>query len=276
LHATIMASYSSLRENMRIDGSVVLITGASEGIGAACADVFRRRGARVALVARNEAKLRQVAGSDGLAIPGDIVHPEVRELAVAQTLQHFGRIDILINNAGIGLFAPSWRAPEEDVRRMVEVNLFAALGFIRLVVPEMRARRSGMIVNVGSIGGKVTLPWLSLYSATKFALGSLTEGLRMELMPDGVRTMLVCPGYVSTNFQDNALAGAPPPAIRNSKVLLITPQRCAEDIADGVEKNKRTVITPPGGQWFILASRLFGGFLERRLAKIYHALASPR
>ena len=98
----------------------------------------------------------------------------------------------------------------------------------------------------------------------------------MELMPDGVRTMLVCPGYVSTNFQDNALAGAPPPAIRNSKTFLITPQRCAEDIADGVEKNKRTVITPPGGRWFILASQLFGGFVEERLAKIYHALPSPK
>ena len=83
----------------------------------------------------------------------------------------------------MGMYAPSWNAPIDDVRRMFELNFFAPLALTQLVVPHMRERRSGMIVNVGSIAGKVTLPWFTLYSASKYALGSLTDGLRMELKP---------------------------------------------------------------------------------------------
>ena len=257
---------------MQIKGSVVLITGASQGIGAACADAFRRRGARLALVARTREKLERVASPDGLPLAGDITNAEFRRHAVDEAHARYGRIDILINNAGIGLFAPAWSAPLDEVRAMVELNLFAALGMTQLVVPQMRARRSGMIVNVGSIAGRVTLPWLSLYSATKFALGSMTDGLRMELRPDNIKTMLVCPGYVDTDFQDNALAGRPPEKIRNSKTFLISPERCAEDIARGVEKEKRTVVTPGAGRWFILARHLLPGPVDAQLARIYHNL----
>jgi short-subunit dehydrogenase len=118
----------------------------------------------------------------------------------------------------------------------------------------------------------VTLPWLSLYSATKFALGSMTDGLRMELRLDNVKTMLVCPGYVDTDFQDHALAGRPPEKIRNSKTFLISAERCAEDIARGVEKGKRTVVTPGTGRWFILARHLLPTAVDAQLARIYHSL----
>ena len=93
----------------------------------------------------------------------------------------------------------------EEVRRLMELNFFALLGLTQLVAPHMRARRSGTIVNVGSIGGKIVLPWMTLYSASKYAVGALTEGLRMELRRDGVRTMLVCPGYVQDRFQQHAM-----------------------------------------------------------------------
>lgn len=257
---------------MQIDGSVVLITGASRGIGAACADEFRKRGARLALVARSREGLERTAGPDGLAIPGDITDAAFRKRAVEETLARYGRIDILINNAGVGLFAPAWAAPLDDVRAMVEVNLFAALGMIQLVAPGMRALRRGMIVNLGSIAGRVTLPWLTLYSATKFALASLTDGLRMELAPGNVQTMLVCPGYVDTEFQDHTLAGRPPEKIRKSKAFLISPRRCARDIARGVEKNRRTVVTPGSGRWFILARHCLPRLVDAQLARIYHSL----
>ena len=159
---------------MRVDGKVVLITGASEGIGAACAAEFGRFGAKLSLTARKEAGLARAGGVDALLTPGDIIEEATRRAAVERTLDRFGRIDILINNAGIGLYTPSWRAPMEETRRMWEVNYFALLGMIQLVVPHMRASRSGTIVNVGSIGGKMTLPWLTLYSSTKYAIGSLT------------------------------------------------------------------------------------------------------
>lgn len=272
-HATIMSFRTGPSRTMQIDGSVALITGGSEGIGAACARSFHRRGAKVALIARNREKLEATAAAvDGLALAGDLCDGDFRRRAVEQTLERYGRIDVLINNAGIGLYAPAWSAPLADVRAMMELNLFATLELTQLVAPGMRARRRGMIVNVSSIAGKVTLPWLTLYSASKHMLGSLTNGLRMELQPDNVQAMLVCPGYVSTRFQDHVLSGRPPEKIRNSQTFLITPERCAEDMARGVEKDKRTVVTPGGAWWFVLAARLLPATVDAQLARIYHSL----
>lgn len=253
---------------MIIDRKVVLITGASEGIGAACAREFRLRGARLSLNARSEDKLKEVGGPDALAEAGDIALPEVRRRVVERTLERFGAIDILINNAGIGLYAPAWEAKPADARALFELNFFAALDMIRLVVPHMRERRSGMVVNIGSIAGKVTLPWFTLYSASKFALGSLTEGLRMELAADGIRMMLVCPGYVSTAFQSHALAGAAPDRLLRGRRFAITAEQCAAAVARGVERDARTVVTPRIGWALIAAVRLFPRIVEAQMAKI--------
>src|SRR5450759_4886792 len=97
-----------------------------------------------------------------------------------------------------------------------------------------------MLVNVGSIGGKVVLPWMTLYSVTKSALGALTEGQRIELMRDGVRTMLVCPGYVKTGFQKNVRFGQSPEKVQKARCFAITPEQCAEAIRRGVERDART------------------------------------
>jgi short-subunit dehydrogenase len=131
----------------------------------------------------------------------------------------------------------------------------------------MRERRDGTIVNVGSIGGKMTLPWLTLYSASKYAVGSLTEGLRMELLRDNVHAMLVCPGYVQTRFQQNALRGGPPSDIARSRKFAITPEECALRIRRGVERRARTVMAPAISGWLmILLYRLFPGVAQRRMA----------
>ncbi len=257
---------------MRIEGRVALITGASQGIGAACAQALRGRGARLALVSRSAEKLERVARPGDLAIPADITSEDGRRRAVDTTIDAFGRVDILVNNAGIGLYAPSDAAPLDEIRRMFELNFFAALGLIQLVAPAMRERRSGSIVNVGSIAGKVTLPWFSLYSASKHALGSLTNGLRMELAPHGIHCMVVCPGYVKTDFQDHVLGGRPPERIRRAKEFAITPEVCAGAIVNGIERRARTVMTPRAGWLFVLASRLFPGTVDARLAAIYHKL----
>ena len=164
-----------------------------------------------------------------------------------RTLERFGAIDILINNAGVGIYQPSWEMPMEEARYLMELNFFAPLAMTQLVVPHMRARRSGMIVNVGSIGGKVTLPWMTLYSVSKYALGALTEGQRMELMRDGIHTMLVCPGYVKTGFQKNVRAGSTPEQVQKARRFAITPEQCAEAIRRGVERDARTVVTPALG-----------------------------
>jgi short-subunit dehydrogenase len=252
---------------MRIDGKVVLITGASEGIGAACAAEFARGGAKLSLAARSEAGLARAGGPDALITPGDLLDDAVRRRVVERTLERYGVIDILINNAGVGSYAPSWAAPMDETRRMFELNFFAMLGMIQLVAPHMRERRDGTIVNVGSIGGKMTLPWLTLYSASKYAVGSLTEGLRMELLRDNVHAMLVCPGYVQTRFQQNALRGGPPSDIARSRKFAITPEECARRIRRGVERRARTVMAPAISGWLmVLLYRLFPGQAQKRMA----------
>jgi short-subunit dehydrogenase len=255
---------------MRIDGKVVLISGASEGIGAACVEAFRRRGGRLSLVARSREKLEAVGGPAAVITAGDVTLPETREAAVAATLDRFGAIDILINNAGMGSYDPAWNTPLPDARSLFELNFFAPLALTQMVAPHMRARASGVIVNVSSLAGKVTLPWLTLYSASKYALCSLSDGLRMELKKDGIHTITVCPGYVKTNFQDHALGGAPPPKISLGKKLAITPEQCAEAIARGVERGARTVMAPLSGWLLVGAERLFPSLVDAQLAAILH------
>jgi short-subunit dehydrogenase len=255
---------------MQIPNRVVLITGASEGIGAACAAEFARCGAKLVLTARSEAGLRKAAAAaeapDALIVPGDLTDDAHRRTLAARAIERFGAIDILINNAGLGLYVPSWAVPMEDARRLMELNFFAPLALTQLVAPQMRERRTGLIVNVGSIAGKVTLPWMTLYSLSKFALGSLTEGMRMELLASGVRTMIVCPGYVKTGFQQHVVAGQAPDRVIKGRRFAIEPRECAEAIRRGVERDARTIVTPRAGWALVLASRLFPGLVEARLA----------
>jgi len=252
---------------MKIDGKVVIVTGASAGIGAACAAEFARAGAKLSLCARSEEGLRRAAGDQALITAGDLTEESVRRRVVERTLERFGAIDILINNAGIGLYIPSWEAPEAEVRRLMELNFFAVLGMIRLVTPHMRARRGGTIVNVGSIGGKIVLPWLTVYSASKFAVGALTEGLRMELRRDGIRTMLVCPGYVLTEFQQRSVGEVPPQMVKGRR-FAITATECAASIRRGVERDARTVMTPRVGWLLVALARLLPRAVEARMARM--------
>jgi len=252
---------------MKLDGKVALITGASAGIGAACAAEFARAGARLSLCARSEEGLRGAAGDQALITAGDLTDENVRRRVVDRTLERFGAIDILINNAGVGLYIPSWEAPEAEVRRLMELNFFAVLGMIRLVTPHMRARGSGTIVNVGSIGGKIVLPWLTVYSASKYAVGALTEGLRMELRRDGIRTMLVCPGYVLTEFQQRSVGVAPPQVVRGRR-FAITAAECAVDIRRGVERDAHTVMSPRMGWLLVALARLLPRAVQARLARM--------
>ena len=254
---------------MKLRGKVVVITGASEGIGAACVREFHDRGAHVALTARSGDKLTALAAPGDVPVAGDITDPFTRSRIVEETMAAHGRIDVLVNNAGAGLYAPSHRAPLDEARRMFELNFFSALALTQLVIPHMKRQQSGCIVNVGSIGGKITLPWFTLYSASKYALGALTEGLRIELKGTGVHVVLVCPGYVRTGFQQNVLAGQPPdlgPAMRRWS---ITPEKCARDLVRGVERGARTVVTPRSGWLMIAAARLFPGVTDNVLGSTY-------
>ncbi len=261
---------------MQLTGRVAIVTGASRGIGAALAHDLRKAGAKLVLTARDEEALRSVSAPGEAVVAGDITEAETRERILAMALEHYGRVDLLVNNAGVGFYRNSIEAESAEIRALWELNFFAPLELARLLVPQMLvqprlsgATEAGMVVNVASIAGKVTLPWFTMYSASKYALCSWTEGLRMEFLGKGIRTLAVCPGYVKTDFQANVLSGDPPPPLAASKErFAITPAACSAAICRGIQRNKRTIVSPASNWALVALARTLPGVLERRLARI--------
>jgi short-subunit dehydrogenase len=255
---------------MHVEGKIVLITGASEGIGAACAAAFRQRGARVVLVARSADKLAAVARQEDLVLTADLTDESSREQIISRTRAHFGRIDVLVNNAGAGLYVPAHEACPADAHRLFELNFFAPLHLVQLVAPDMKRLGSGAIVNISSVAGKVTLPWFTLYSASKQAIASLGDGLRLELRRYGIHCMNVFPGYFRTNFQNNVLKGRVPPALGGLKRRWsISPEQCAGAIVRGLERNARSVVAPWSGSFLVAAYALAPVLVDRFFERIY-------
>jgi NAD(P)-dependent dehydrogenase (short-subunit alcohol dehydrogenase family) len=186
---------------------VALITGASTGIGQAAANLFAERGWRVAATMRNPSDCVALAKHQRvMVLPLDVTDPASVGAAVAATLEHFGRIDVAVNNAGYGLFGPFETATEEQIRRQFATNVDGVFAVTRAVLPAMRCQGSGTIINVASLGGLITLPFFSLYHATKFAVVGFTESLSFELAPLGIRAKFVAPGGVATDFAGRSLA----------------------------------------------------------------------
>ena len=184
-----------------------------------------------------------------LTVAGDITCGETRKHLVDRTIATFGRIDILINNAGVGQYGWPSEVDTEISKRMFDVNVFSALALTQLVMPSMRDRKSGVIVNIGSVGGKVSLPWFVMYCATKWALHCIDDSLRRELKPHGVSVIKVCPGIVNTKFREHVLAGSAPRAVQEIR-RVVSPDQVAAAIIRGIERKQRTVYVPAIGRAF--------------------------
>ena len=187
---------------------MVIVTGASSGIGEAISLACACEGARVALVARRKARLEAVAdevrrlGGEPLVLATDLVEPAAAQQVVDRIRGQWGRADALVNNAGQGMLASFEQTTPEDLRRLFEINVVSILAMTQAVLPLMRQQRDGHILNISSIAGRHGTPWRSAYSATKFALGGLMESLRQELRGSGIRVSLVYPVNVPTEFRD--------------------------------------------------------------------------
>jgi NAD(P)-dependent dehydrogenase (short-subunit alcohol dehydrogenase family) len=191
-------------DNFNFDGKAVLITGGSRGLGLVLARRLGRMGARIAILARDQEELRRARadlrerGTDVLAIQCDVRDSAQVEVAVRAVAAQLGPIDVLINNAGVITVGPMELMTDEDHEEALQTHFWGPLHMTLAVLPEMRRRGRGRIVNISSIGGKVPVPHLLPYCASKFALTALSEGMRAELLKDGVVVTTVCPGLMRT------------------------------------------------------------------------------
>jgi len=194
------------RSRFDLDGKVVLITGGSRGLGLILARQFAAEKARVVICARDHIELDrarvdlQQQGAEVRSFPCDVTDPE----AVQKMVDEIGQIDVLVNNAGIIQVGPIDTMTAEDFRRSLKTHFWGPLNTILAVLPQMRMRKAGRIVNISSVGGRVSVPHLLPYSASKFALVGLSRGLRSELRNDGILVTTVCPGLMRTGSPRNA------------------------------------------------------------------------
>jgi NAD(P)-dependent dehydrogenase (short-subunit alcohol dehydrogenase family) len=206
------------RRGKPLDGKVVFITGGSRGLGLALADEFLRAGCRVAIAARNAAELEKAEQKLRKHLPWthkrsvfsvecDVTKPETLQTAIDSATRELGEIDILVNNAGIITVAPMSNQPLESYQQAMDTNFYGTLHTSNAVLPRMRARRSGTIVNITSIGGLVAVPHLLPYTASKFAAVGLSRGMHAELRPYGVNVLTVCPWLMRTGSHLHAIFG---------------------------------------------------------------------
>jgi uncharacterized protein len=246
---------------MDIRDQVIIITGASSGFGELIARQAVRAGARVALVARSAEKLQQLAKELGgaqhaLAVPADVTDATAVSQMVATVLAHFGRIDVLVNNAGYGMFDPVATLPVDAVEGMLNVNLIGALRCTQAVLPHMQARRSGQIITMASIAGLIPLLNMGGYCASKYALLGLFETLQLELAGTGIRCALICPGPSLTPFMEHADINKYP---RVTRILpWIKPEQVATAAIRAIQwRTNGHVILPGLLIPLVIASRLF-------------------
>lgn len=179
----------------------VLITGASVGIGKATAELFQQKGWNVVATMRKPEAGKELAALENVLVTAlDVTHEASIEAAVRAAEERFGGVDVLVNNAGYGVYGPLEATPVESIRQQFETNVVGLLATTKAVVPGMRKRGSGVIVNVSSIVGRITFPFSTPYSGSKFAVEGISEALSFELRELGVRVKVVEPGVIKTNF----------------------------------------------------------------------------
>lgn len=252
---------------MELTGKVVVVTGASMGIGEAIAKVFAEQGAGVVLLSRDAARAEAARERIGypertIALSCDVRHSEEIDRVLGLTLHHFKRVDVWINNAGHGLMDSVAEVELPACHELFETNFFGALSGMQAVIPVMRQQGGGTIINISSVAGHIPLPFHGAYSASKFALNAIGKAAAVELKKDGIHVLTVCPGYVRTAFSQNAVRGNEPKTVRPAAIRGISAERVARATLRGYLKGKRELIVPWWMHVPVKLYQLFPGLVE--------------
>ena len=264
-------------------GKVAIVTGASSGIGRATALALAREGVGVAVAARREERLRQVAGEieaaggQALGVVTDVARREDVERLVAATVERFGRLDIMVNNAGFGHYATVEEADEGEARRLFDVNFFGTLYGVQAALAVMRRQGSGHIVNVASVVGRRGFPFHGLYAASKFAVIGLTEALRGELAGSAIRATAILPSSTRTEFFEAAPRPEGYPAGPMGPVQ--SPEKVARAIVGCLKRPRGEVLLVPLMRPALATAVLFPGLADWVAGRVYlrqhKRMASP-
>lgn len=257
---------------MEMEGKVVVVTGASMGIGEAIAKIFADQGAGIVMLSRDSSRAEAARHRVGhpertLALACDVRHREEIDRALGLTLHHFDRVDVWINNAGVGMRDSVADMEMAACRELFDTNLFGAIACLQAVVPAMREAGGGSIINISSVAGHIPLVFGAAYSASKFAMNAIGKAARLELLNDNIHVLTVCPGYVATDFGQNMIAvrrgNTRPKSVRG-----ITAERVARAVYDGYRKKKREVIVPWTMHPVVKLYQLFPSLVEWGMMKV--------
>tara|TARA_B100000401_G_scaffold284780_1_gene194638 strand:- start:816 stop:1619 length:804 start_codon:yes stop_codon:yes gene_type:complete len=243
---------------------VVIITGASSGIGKSCAFEFARAGASVVLASRNFELLNEIhnklisKGYHSIAIKTDVTNPEDCKHLISETLRVFKKIDILINNAGISMRANFNDLDLSIIEKIMQVNFFGTVNCTKYALPYILESK-GSIVGVSSIAGHKGLPGRTGYSASKFAMHGFLESLRLENLNKGLHVLIACPGFTASNIRKNALCkdGSTQSQSPRNEIKMMQPERVAQHIISAVKKRKNSIVLTINGKLTVFLNKFF-------------------
>ncbi len=268
---------------MDLKNKTVIITGASSGIGKACAEEFAKRGANLVLGARQyvtlceiTASLEKQYGIKAVAVACDVSREQDCEHLVQQALLTFSRIDVLINNAGVSMRALFRDLDLIVLRQLMDVNFWGAVYCTKYALPEL-LKNQGSVVGVSSIAGFRGLPGRTGYSASKFALNGFLESLRVENLKTGLHVMVAAPGFTASNIRSTALSGDGSAHGETSmdEAKMMSGEEVATIIADGVEQRKRTLVMTSQGKLAVLMNKLFPSWVDKKVYTLFTREKNP-
>ncbi|MFY9116705.1 MAG: SDR family oxidoreductase [Bacteroidales bacterium] len=258
-------------------GKVVIVTGASSGIGKACARAFFDAGASVVLAARSSDTLQHLqeawstpaATGSLLCVPTDVTKESDCKYLIETTLRHFGRLDILVCNAGLSMRALFKDLDLSVIRQLMEVNFWGCVYCTKYAMPAL-LKTKGSLVGVTSIAGFKGLPGRTGYSASKFALNGFLDTLRTEHLYDGLHVMTFAPGFTASNVRIAALTadGSPQGKTPRKEERMMTPERVAQRMLQGIRKRKNLLVLTPLGKATVWTSKFFPGLVTRLEYKV--------